>query len=250
MPLHLKDGAMDKERLEKLKQLEIRLGWSFTDRNILDKALTHRSFSNENNMLRNEDNERLEFLGDAVLQLIVSDMLMRIFPDYTEGQLSKLRASVVNEQPLAALSRRYGIGDCLLLGKGEEASGGRTKPSLLANALESVISATFLDKGFGTTATLLSGIFEPLIRQGNDDDACLDHKTALQELSMGRFKTTPRYSIVSEAGPDHDKLFEMALFIGDRQIATGVGKSKKEAEKQAAREGLELLRQNREEKTG
>lgn len=246
---HVRTERMDDERLRSIAELEERLGWRFTDKGLLDRALTHRSFANENNASCNGDNERMEFLGDAVLQLIISDMLIRRFPDYTEGQLSKLRASVVNEQPLAVLSRKFGIGDYLLLGKGEETSGGRMKPSLLANALESIISAMFIDRGFEPAAAFLSGIFEPLIVEGNADDACLDYKTSLQELSMGVFKTAPRYSVLSETGPDHDKLFEMALFIGDRLVATGVGRSKKEAEKQAARTGLELLRKNRKDKT-
>jgi len=241
---------MDDERLHDIAELEERLGWNFTDKDLLDRALTHRSFANENGSLSNGDNERLEFLGDAVLQLIVSDLLMREFPAYTEGQLSKLRAAVVNERPLAELSRRFTIGEHLLLGKGEEASGGRMKPSLLANALESVIAAMFLDKGFERAAAFIGVIFEPFIREVDADTTCLDYKTSLQELSMSLFKTMPRYSVISETGPDHDKLFEMGLFIGERFIATGCGKSKKEAEKQAARAALETLRGDQEEAGG
>ncbi|MCK9362342.1 MAG: ribonuclease III [Syntrophales bacterium] len=241
---------MDNERLQSLAELEARLGWNFTDKSLLNRALTHRSFANENASIANGDNERLEFLGDAVLQLIVSDMLMKIFPTYTEGQLSKLRASAVNEHPLAELSRKFTIGEHLLLGKGEEASGGRTKPSLLANALESVIAAIFLDKGFECAAAFLGTIFEPLLREGDADSTCLDYKTALQERSMLLFKTIPRYSVLSETGPDHDKLFEMGLFIGERFIAAGSGKSKKEAEKQAARTALLTLRREQEETGG
>jgi len=143
---------MNEERVQALTGLEDRLGWYFADIDLLDNALTHRSFVNENAGLACRDNERLEFLGDAVLELTVSDMLMRKFPDHSEGQLSKLRASVVNEQPLAELARRFGIGEHLLLGKGEEGSGGRMKPSLLANAFESVIAAMYQDGGFDRTA--------------------------------------------------------------------------------------------------
>ena len=233
-----------------MAKLEELLGWNFTDKSLLDQALTHRSFTNENPSLANGDNERLEFLGDAVLQLIVSDMLMKKFPAYAEGQLSKLRAAAVNEHPLAELSRKLTIGQCLRLGKGEEVSGGRTKPSLLANALESVIAAMFLDKGFTQTAASLGAIFEPLILKGDADSTCLDYKTALQEQSMLLFKTMPIYSVLSETGPDHDKLFEMGLFIGEKFIAAGSGKSKKEAEKQAARTALLTLRKDQEETGG
>ncbi len=235
---------MDADRLENLARLERNLGWEFADKSLLDRALTHRSFANENPALSKGDNERLEFLGDAVLQLIISDLLMKKFPAYTEGQLSKLRASVVNERPLAELSRRFKIGEHLRLGKGEEASGGRMKSSLLANALESVIAAMFLDRGFERAAAFLGGIFEPFIKEGDADTTTLDYKTSLQELSMLLFKTMPRYSLLSETGPDHDKLFAMSLFIGEKWIATGSGKSKKEAEKQAARAALEALRGN------
>jgi ribonuclease III len=241
---------MDDEQKHNLLALEGRLGWDFADKALLERALTHRSFANENETLSGGDNERLEFLGDAVLQLIISDMLMRRFPDYTEGQLSRLRASVVNENPLAELSRRFKIGECLLLGKGEEASGGRMKPSLLANALESVIAAMFIDRGFERTAAFLSAIFEPFVNEGDADTACFDYKTSLQEESMSLFKTLPRYGVISETGPDHDKVFETGLYIAERLIATGSGKSKKEAEKAAAKTALETLRNEREETDG
>jgi len=239
---------MDDKRLHHLAELEARLGWTFHDKNLLDRALTHRSFVNENPTLAAGDNERLEFLGDAVLQLMISDMLMCAFPDYAEGRLSKLRSSVVNEQPLAELSRGFLIGEYLRLGKGEEASGGRLKASLLANALESIIAAIFLDGGFERASPFITSIFEPLIMQADADASCHDYKTALQEQSMLLFKTMPHYSLLSESGPDHDKRFEMGLSIGDRFIAAGSGKNKKEAEKMAAKAALETLRNNLPEK--
>jgi ribonuclease III len=241
---------MDDKRLQKIGGLEQRLGWKFSDKRLLDRALTHRSFANENPTLACGDNERLEFLGDAVLQLIISDMLMRIFPDYTEGRLSKLRSSVVNEQPLAELSRRFSIGEYLLLGKGEEASGGRMKTSLLANSLESIIAAIFLDGGFDRSSSFITSIFEPLIRQADADASCQDYKTSLQEFSMLLFKTMPHYNLLSESGPDHDKHFEMGLSIGERFIAKGSGKNKKDAEKMAAKAALEALQENLTEKNG
>lgn len=222
--------------------LEERLGWHFADIAILDNALTHRSFVNENVAHACRDNERLEFLGDAVLEMTVSDILMRKFPDHTEGQLSKLRASVVNEQPLAELARRFRIGEHLLLGRGEEGSGGRMKSSLLANAFESVIAAMYLDGGFDRTAVFIGRLFGPLIEEGELSAVYRDYKTALQETSQILFREMPRYMVISETGPDHDKRFETSLMIGERVIATGRGRSKKEAEQQAAKTALEELR--------
>jgi ribonuclease III len=233
---------MNEERIQALTALEDRLGWYFADIALLDNALTHRSFVNENTALACRDNERLEFLGDAVLELTVSDMLMRKFPDHSEGQLSKLRASVVNEQPLAELARRFGIGEHLLLGKGEEGSGGRMKPSLLANAFESIIAAMYQDGGFNRTVDFIARLFEPLIEKGDLSTIYKDYKTAAQEMCQVLFREVPRYTVISETGPDHDKRFETNLVIGERVIATGAGRSKKEAEQQAARIAMEKLK--------
>jgi len=233
---------MNEERVQTLIALEGRLGWHFTDITLLDNALTHRSFVNEAVAPGCRDNERLEFLGDAVLELTVSDMLMRKFPDHAEGQLSKLRASVVNEQPLAELARRFGIGEHLLLGKGEEGSGGRMKSSLLANAFESVLAAMYLDGGFDRTAAFIGRLFEPLIEEDNLSAIYRDYKTAVQEMSQLLFREMPRYTVISETGPDHDKRFQTNLMIGERVIAAGMGRSKKEAEQQAARMAIEELR--------
>jgi ribonuclease-3 len=235
---------MNEERVRTLKGLEERLGWHFADIALLDNALTHRSFVNENTGLACRDNERLEFLGDAVLELTVSDMLMRKFPDHAEGELSKLRASVVNEQPLAELARKFGIGEHLLLGKGEEGSGGRMKSSLLANAFESVIAAMFRDGGFDRTAAFIGRLFEPLIEDGDISAVYRDYKTAVQETCQVLFREMPRYMVISETGPDHDKRFETSLVIGERVIATGTGRSKKDAEQQAARAAMEELRKS------
>jgi ribonuclease III len=232
---------MNEERVRALIALEERLIWHFADITLLDNALTHRSFVNETVALGCRDNERLEFLGDAVLELTVSDMLIRKFPNHAEGQLSILRASVVNEQPLAELARRFRIGEALLLGKGEESSSGRMKSSLLANAFESIIAAMYLDGGFNRTAAFIGRIFEPLIEEGNLSAIYRDYKTAVQEMSQLLFREIPRYMVISETGPDHDKRFEMNLMIGERVIASGMGRSKKEAEQQAARMALEEL---------
>jgi ribonuclease-3 len=235
---------MNQERIQALKELEASLGYCFKDIGLLDNALTHRSFVNENNTLPCKDNERLEFLGDAVLELTVSDMLMKKFPDYAEGELSKLRASVVNEQPLAGLARHFRIGEFLLLGRGEEASGGRMKPSLLANAFESLVAAMYLDGGFDLAAAFTGRLFEPLIEAGTAAAVYRDYKTAAQEICQNLFQELPRYAILAVTGPDHDKRFEISLVIGEKLIATGTGRNKKEAEQQAAKMALEALRKN------
>jgi ribonuclease III len=234
---------MNKERLKALRELEAHLGTRFEDIGLLDNALTHRSYVNENPSLPCRDNERLEFLGDAVLELTVSDMLMKKFPDCSEGELSKMRASAVNEQPLAGIARRFRIGEFLLLGRGEEASGGRQKPSLLANAFESIIAAMYIDAGFDRTAGFIGRLFEPLIEAGAAASLYRDYKTAVQEVCQNRFRELPRYILLSETGPDHDKRFEAGLVVGERVIAAGTGRNKKEAEQQAARAAMENLRE-------
>ncbi|MCE5265418.1 MAG: ribonuclease III [Deltaproteobacteria bacterium] len=233
---------MTEDRIHNLTALQERLGWQFANIVLLDNALTHRSFVNENAAPDCRDNERLEFLGDAVLELTVSDMLMRRYPDHAEGELSKLRASVVNEQTLAELARRFSIGDHLLLGKGEEGSGGRMKSSLLANAFESVIAAMYLDGGFDRTAAFIGRLFGPLIEEGNVTTVYRDYKTAVQEIAQTLFREMPHYVVISATGPDHDKRFETSLMIGERTIAAGTGRSKKEAEQQAAKAALEEFR--------
>ena len=236
--------------MQALKELEAYIGYRFEDLGLLDNALTHRSFVNENSTSPCKDNERLEFLGDAVLELTVSDMLMKKFSDLAEGELSKLRASLVNEQPLAKLALSFRIGELLLLGKGEEATGGRTKPSLLANALESVIAAMYLDGGFDRTAAFVGRLFNPLIETGAAAAVYRDYKTTAQEICQNLFKELPRYTVISETGPDHEKRFEISLVVGERILATGTGRSKKEAEQQAAKKALEILRSNEDIPTG
>jgi ribonuclease III len=236
----LEGSCMAEERLAALKDLEAALSYRFRDRGLLDHALTHSSFVNENPDADVRDNERLEFLGDAVLELCVSDLLMKKFPDYREGQLSRLRASVVNEQPLAELARKFNLGDYLLLGKGELSTGGRTKNSLLSNTFEAVIAAVYVDSGFERTAEFIREIFEPLIEEGRAAPS-RDYKTALQEMSQNRFRGLPRYTLIGEEGPDHEKIFSVRLSLADAVETTGSGKSKKEAEQQAAKAAIEML---------
>ena len=232
---------MNEERLLALTTLEEGLAYHFRDMVLLDRALTHRSFANENACPAGQDNERLEFLGDAVLDLCISDLLMRHFPEDSEGRLSKKRAACVNERSLAALARNFNLGDGLLLGKGEELSGGRAKPSLLSNAFEAVLAAIYLDGGFDEAAAFVHRFFSDLIDDGPQSVLYQDYKTLLQEACQVRFHETPRYSVVQEFGPDHDKTFDVQLDIADRITASGTGKSRKEAEQEAARKALELL---------
>ena len=235
---------MTEERLAALHAFEQNLSWRFQDISLLNNALTHRSFVNENPSLKCSDNERLEFLGDAVLGLCISDALMERFPDYAEGQLSKLRASLVNEQHLAELARKVRIGDYLLLGKGEETSGGREKNSLLADTFEAVIAAIYLDCGFARAMVFVRSLFAPLLAGGTEELICRDYKTAIQEIAQNRFKETPQYTLIGQSGPDHDKIFETKLVIADIIAASGVGKNKKEAEQRAAKKAMEMLQQD------
>jgi ribonuclease III len=235
---------MTDERQAALLRLQTGLDYHFQDIGLLDNALTHRSFVNENPTPEARDNERLEFLGDAVLELCISDMLMKKFPEYTEGQLSQLRASVVNEQPLAELAKSLRIGDYLLLGKGEEASGGRQKNSLLSNTFEALMAAIYLDGGFAKASEYIGQLFEFLIDEGLKQFMYRDYKTTVQQLSQSRFREFPRYSLISESGPDHDKTFEIQLSIADQITTIGAGKNKKEAEQQAAEKALRLLQES------
>lgn len=228
-------------RTNRLRALEDILHYQFVNIHLLDKALTHRSFVNENQSLDLKDNERLEFLGDAVLDLCISDMLMREFPEYTEGQLSKIRASIVNEQPLAQLAREFHLGEFLLLGKGEELSGGRTKNSILSNALEAVIAAIYMDGKFERTLEFIKHLFHPFIEKWIQYPIYKDYKTFLQEFSQNRFKVIPKYQLIHEYGPDHEKVFHVQLTISDFLSTIGIGKNKKEAEQQAARLAIEEL---------
>jgi len=232
---------MNNDRIKQLTDLQEKLSYAFRNPELLSTALTHRSYVNENPQSGGEDNERLEFLGDAVLGLCVSDLLMKKHADFDEGTLSKIRSALVNEKPLADLAAQLGLGDCLLLGRGEEHSGGRAKESLLANALEAVIAAIYLDSSFSKTKTLMKRLMKPLMKDEAIALQSLDYKTALQEICQKKYKAAPLYTLLSESGPDHEKIFEMEVVIGDDIRQVGRGKSKKEAQKQAAQKAWESL---------
>jgi ribonuclease-3 len=198
---------------------------------LLDRALMHRSYAYENGGL--PTNERLEFLGDSVLGLIVTDTLFRSYPDLPEGQLAKLRAAVVNMRALAGVARGLGLGAYVRLGKGEEGTGGRDKSSILADTLEAVIGAVYLDKGLLVADELVHRLFDPLIARAARLGAGLDWKTSLQELTAELNLGVPEYH-VEESGPDHQKFFRAFVRISSQTYGQGEGRSKKEAEQQAA----------------
>jgi ribonuclease-3 len=220
-------------------EIQERIHYSFRDEELLTRALTHKSFANENRLAHH--NERMEFLGDAVLNLVVSEYLMETCPEMSEGDLSRLRAAVVSEPSLAAVSRGIGLGEFLLLGKGEEQTGGRNKDSLLADSLEALIASVYLDAGQEEARSFVLAFFEEKIRTTCSARATLDYKTELQELCQERLKILPEYRVVSETGPDHQKLFEVELSIRGEVLGRGAGRSKKEAEQRAAKEALEKL---------
>jgi ribonuclease-3 len=211
-------------------RLEATLGTG-VDPELLERALTHRSYAYENGGL--PTNERLEFLGDSVLGLVVTDALYRRHPDLPEGQLAKLRASVVNTRALAGVARSLDLGRWLRLGKGEEVTGGRDKASILADTMEAIIGAVYLDRGLEGVTTMVRTLFDPLMQAATEDGAALDWKTSLQELTAARGLGVPEY-VVAESGPDHAKSFTATAVVGGELHGEGSGRSKKEAEQQAA----------------
>ncbi len=217
------------------KELCDRIGYAFKQRAILINALCHASFTNERPHLGIGNNERLEFLGDAVLELAISDLLMDAFSDAEEGILSRYRATLVDEAGLCEVARSIDLGKYLFLGKGEEQTGGREKSSILADAMEALIGAVYMDGGFEEARAVVVRLFSSRIQGLERRKALYDFKTLLQELTQKQYKTTPTYRLVREWGPPHDKMFRVSLSIQGQVVAHGEGKSKKEAEQQAAR---------------
>ena len=228
---------MQEDRINALVPLQGVLCYQFKDLELLNKSLTHKSYSNEV-LLSLKNNERLEFLGDSVIDLIMADYMFLTYPDLPEGSLSKIRAAVVNENSLARLAIKLELGNYLLLGKGESFSGGRRKASILANAYEALVGALFCDSDFRTTA----GIFLPQLVEKIDEyrGACIatDFKSDLQEYTQNRFSCVPLYEVVGEMGPGHDKRFDVKVKIRSQVLGSGKGRSKKEAEQNAAKEAL------------
>lgn len=223
-----------------LEILETRLDYCFDNKERLKTALRHSSFVNELPDSDVEDNERYEFLGDAVLNLIVSHILMIRYPELAEGDLSRTRSYLVNEIQLAELARQIELGDFISLGKGEIHTKGQYKKSILADAFEALTAAVYLDAGFERTFKIIADLFSPLLALVEMPEQHRDYKSRLQELVQTRFKVTPVYAIIDEIGPDHDKTFKIELTVGELRCQ-GTGKSKKSAEQAAARKALDLL---------
>lgn len=221
-----------------LRGIDRALGVRFRDRGLCELALTHRSYAFEQGLEAN--NERLEFLGDAVLGLVVTDMAFREFPEMSEGELAKLRAAIVNMGALAEVARDLGLGRFVLLGKGEEMSGGRDKASILADVLEALLGAIYLDRGLETARRLIERLFRPRMIAYVRGEGDRDYKTILQELASAELRTLPEYRI-SETGPDHEKEFTATVYLGGKAYGTGIGRSKKEAEQQAAHQAYRTL---------
>lgn len=216
------------------------LNWPARKRALYEEALTHTSYAHEKGNRRH--NERLEYLGDAVLELVISEYLFKSCPGYPEGKLTQMRHSVVNEKSLAGLARELGLGEYIRLGKGEMTSGGAKKPSLLADALEALIGALFLDVGYRRTSARVVALFRPMLKAvGKGLYPVTDYKTMLQEKCQLVTGKTPHYTIISEQGLQHDKTFEASVALNGVIIGRGSGKSKKEAEQAAAREAWEQM---------
>jgi len=224
-----------------LLDLQNTLGIKFKDPGLLEQALVHSSYAHENPETAPVSNERLEYLGDAVLGLLFADMLFAKFPQHQEGQLTRFRSLLVRRSTLYRVALKVGLGDYLYLGRGEESSAGRHKPANLASALEAVIAAVYLDKGLNTTRSFIIKLFEEEIDNLLNQESTDDYKSLLQETVQAKKQLTPVYNIVESSGPDHKKMFIAEVSIGEQVIAQGSGASKKKAESEAARIALDLL---------
>lgn len=222
-----------------LEMMEERIGYQFCNRALLKQALTHSSFTNEQKINKNKNYERLEFLGDAVLELVTSEFLFHEHPEKPEGELTKMRASMVCEPSLAFCARDLELGQFMLLGKGEESTGGRKRDSITSDAMEAVIGAIYLDGGMNSAKEF---IYRFILSDLDDKKLFYDSKTNLQELIQGALKTDFHYELLEESGPEHDKTFEVAVVMGTENLGQGVGRTKKAAEQQAAYQALLCLR--------
>lgn len=231
---------MDEGR--KLQELQEKIGYNFKDENLIKKALIHRSFGNENWEFKNINNEKLELLGDAVLDLIVTEYLYKNFEIATEGELAKLKSMIVSEPVLASISSEIQLGNYLMLSKGEELTGGRERESILGDVFEALLGAIYLDSDLATARKVALKYLEYKIEHINENDELIDYKTILQEYSQRVYKIIPIYEVVNEIGPDHKKSFEIVVSIDNgKTIGKGIGKNKKQAEQLAAREACKVL---------
>lgn len=227
-----------------LSLLEEKIGYQFRDINLALQALTHPSFEHESVAASNGDYQRLEFLGDAILGMLLAEILYLKFPDKNEGELSRYRSQIADQETLAGIARSRGLGELILLGRGEELSAGRDKDSILADVLEALIGASYLDSGLDTARLLISTLFENAITSLVSGSRCKDAKSELQEILSARQLQTPVYQLLGETGPPHDRRFRFQVLIGDAMAVEGEGRSKKSAQQAAAAKALEKLTGN------
>lgn len=232
---------IDNKRKGKLICLENAIGIRFRDLNMLNQAFIHPSYTNEQNLGHLKNNQRLEFLGDAVLELVISHFLFDEYDYLTEGQMTKLRALTVCEPSLDEVARNLNLGSLLILGKGEENTGGRYKSSILADTLEALIGAIYIDQGLDTARSFILKNLEPRIRKAMAGEVYIDYKTSLQEFIQRQSTERVLYKTIKEEGPDHDKVFYVNVVWNGKILGEGVGRSKKEAEQLAAKEALERI---------
>lgn len=223
----------------KVKSLEKSINYSFKHLRYLEEALTHSSYSNESKDKGIRHNERIEFLGDSVLNLVISDYIFRTYTSLSEGELTKIRANVVCEQTLSEVAKNIDLGIYLLLGKGEDLGGGRKRNSVLADALESLVGAMYLDGGLDNASRFIIREFETIVELASRGNINRDFKTIFQEKIQSASDKKITYRVVEESGPDHDKTFEIEIIVGEHPLARGKGRSKKEAEQDAAKKALE-----------
>lgn len=217
--------------MEQIKEFQEKIGYQFQQEGLLRQALTHSSYANEHRMKKLSDNERLEFLGDAVLEIVTSDFLYHEHSDVPEGELTRVRASIVCEQTLAFCTRALNLGDYLFLGKGEDQTGGRKRKSILSDAFEAIIGAIYLDGGFANAKEFIHRF---VLNNVEHMQLFYDSKTILQEIVQANFKEVISYHLIGEEGPDHNKTFRVAVHIGEEEYGVGEGRTKKAAEQEAA----------------
>ena len=222
-----------------MEKLEEKLGYTFRDRSLLENALTHSSYANENKALGLQSNERLEFLGDSVLGMVTADYLFRTHPDLPEGDLTRTRAALVCEGSLVEVAHQLELGSYLKLGKGEDAGGGRERPSIVADAVEAVLAAVYLDGGIGSARKIIQKF---ILDREEEKGGSRDYKTALQELVQRESGQVLTYRLIGSHGPDHAKVFQVEVDLNGAPVGGGEGHSKKEAEQNAARAAIEKLR--------
>ena len=236
--LNQKKNDMTENNIKDIEQI---LGVTFSNKEYIQMALTHRSFLNEHKDENIGNNERLEFLGDAVLELIISDYLYKTYPEYPEGDLTSFRSATVRTESLAMASRELKVGQFLRMSKGEEDSGGADKDYLLANTYESILGAIYMDQGYEKAKEFVFKTLVPKIENVVENRSDIDSKTRIQEMIQSKFKVTPTYDVLKEEGPDHDKKFVVGIKINEKIIGEGEGSSKQKAEEDAATNGINFL---------